>query len=128
MKIATTIVRILFGALLIFSSAPYFLNLLPQPQLAGDMKIFTEGLNASGYLIPMVKAIELLCGIAFIAGRFIPLATILIFPIAINILCVHLFLAPQGLPVALFIVVADLFLVFRNRERYRCIFVKTPAA
>jgi hypothetical protein len=71
----------------------------------------------------MVKTIELLCGIAFIIGRFIPLATILIFPIAINILCVHLFIAPQGLPVALFIIAANLFLVFRNREHYRCILV-----
>ena len=118
MKTTTTIIRILFGALLVFGSATYFLNLFPQPELTGNMKTFNDGLNASGYLLPLVKAIELICGIAFILGRFVPLATIVIFPITVNILGVHVFLAPEGLPVAIFVLMANLFLVYRNKNHY----------
>jgi uncharacterized membrane protein YphA (DoxX/SURF4 family) len=118
MKITTIIVRILLGALFIFGSASYFLNLFPEPELTGDMKIFNDGLNASGYLMPLVKAIELVCGVAFILGRFVPLATVVIFPIAVNILGVHIFLAPQGLPVAIFVILANLYLAYRYKNHY----------
>jgi putative oxidoreductase len=121
MKTATIIIRILLGALLLFGSIPYFLNLFPQPELTGNMKTFSDGLNAAVYLMPLVKAVELICGIAFITNRFIPLATIIIFPIAINILCVNIFLVTEGLPVAIFILVANLFLAYRNREQYKII-------
>ena len=118
MKTTTIIIRILFGALLVFGSVTYFFNLFPQPELTGNMKTFNDGLNASGYLMPFVKAIELVCGIAFILGRFVPLATIVIFPITLNILGVHVFLAPEGLPVAIFVLLANLFLAYRNKNHY----------
>lgn len=123
MKIATIIVRVLLGLLLVFASGSYFLDLVPQPQLSGDMKTFTDGLNASGYIMPVVKAIELICGIAFIAGRFIPLTTIVIFPIAVNILGVHAFLAPEGLPIAIFVFVATIFLAYRHKEHYHSLLI-----
>lgn len=118
MKIITIIVRILLGALFIFGSVSYFFNLFPEPELTGDMKIFNDGLNASVYLMPFVKAIELVCGVAFILGRFVPLATVVIFPIAVNIMGVHIFLAPAGLPVAIFVILANLFLAYRYKNHY----------
>lgn len=119
MKIATIIIRVLLGLLFLFASVSYFLNLVPQPELAGDMKAFNEGIEAAGYLMPLVKAIELICGLAFVSGFFVPLATVVIFPIAINILGVHIFLAPEGLPVALFVLLATLFLAYVHRDRYK---------
>jgi putative oxidoreductase len=95
MKVTTIVIRILLGVLLLFSSIAYFLNLFPQPELTGEMKIFNDGVNASTYLMPLVKAIELICGLAFIANRFIPLAAILIFPISLNILGVHIFFSSR---------------------------------
>lgn len=118
MKITTIIIRILLGALFIFGSVAYFFNLFPEPELTGDMKTFNDGLNASGYLMPLVKAIELVCGVAFILGCFVPLATIVIFPIAVNIFGVHVFLALDGLPVAIFVLLANLFLAYRYKKHY----------
>ena len=37
----------------------------------------------------------------------------------VNIVGVHLFLAPEGLPVAAFLVLANGFLAWRHREAYR---------
>jgi putative oxidoreductase len=119
MKWAVIIVRSLMGLLFLFASITYLFKLFTPPPLTGAMKTFNEGLQASVYLIPTVKVIELTCGLAFVSGRFVPLATVLIAPIIINILLVHAFMAPEGLPTAIFLVLANAFLAFHHRERYR---------
>ena len=60
----------------------YWLNVFPQPEFTGNPKTFMDGLAASGYILPVVKFFELLCGLAFVSGRFVALAVVLIFPIA----------------------------------------------
>lgn len=122
MKIAIIIVRTLIGLLFLLASVPYFLNLVPEPEVTGRMKLFTDGLNASGYLMPLVKAIELLCAVAFVSGRFVPLAVVLIAPVAVNILLVNAFLVPEGLAVALPLVLGLLFLAYAHRKNYEPLF------
>ncbi|TDQ08211.1 DoxX family protein [Pedobacter metabolipauper] len=123
MKIAVIIVRSLIGLLLLFASVSYFLNLVPQPELTGNMKIFNEGMAASGYLMTLVKITELICGIGFITGRFVTLANVVIFPIVINILLVHGFMAPEGLGAGIFLFLGVLFLAYYHRDNYRSLFV-----
>lgn len=123
MKIAKIIVRSLLGLLFLFASVTYFIEFFPKPELTGNMKTFNEGLEASLYLIPLAKAIELLCGLAFVSGRFVTLATVLIAPIVVNIVCIHVFMEPSGLPVALFVLASTLFLAYYHRENYRPLFV-----
>lgn len=81
-----------------------------------------EGLVASGYVLTVVKIFELLCGLAFVSGRYVALAVIVIFPIALNILLIHAFLLPDGLPVAIPLFVGILFLAYANREKYKFLF------
>lgn len=119
MKIAVIVVRVLIGLMFLMASITYFLNLAPPPELTGDAKSYTDGLAASGYIMPVVKFIELLCGLAFVAGRFVALAIVLIFPIAVNILLTNLFLMPSGLPIVIPLFLGILFLTFVYRENYR---------
>lgn len=119
MKIATVIARVLMGLLFLFASITYLFGLITPPPLAGAMKTFNEGLEAAVYLMPTVKVLELLCGAAFVLGRFVPLATVLIAPIIVNIVLVHAFLAPEGLPVAIFLALANAFVAWQHRDRYR---------
>ena len=123
MKIATIVVRVLLGLLFLFASISYFAGLITPPEVTGPMKVFNDGLEASVYIMPVVKAIELICGIAFVVGRYVRLAVVVIFPIVVNIVGVHAFLAPEGLPVALFVLFATLFLVYAYREHYRSLLV-----
>jgi putative oxidoreductase len=118
MKIATIIVRSLVGLLFIFASVAYFAQLFPQPVLTGNMKVFNDGLTAAVYLMPFIKTTELVCGIAFLSGRFTALASVVIFPITINIFFVHAFLAPEGLAVGIALLLANLFLAYVNRAKY----------
>lgn len=122
MKIAYIIVRSLMGLLFLFASITFLFKLITPPEPIGTMKIFSDGLQASVYLMPTVKIIELLCGIAFVSGRFVVLASVLITPIIINIFLVHIFLAPEGLPVAIFLVLAISFVAYYNRDCYKPLF------
>jgi putative oxidoreductase len=122
MKIALIIVRSLMGLLFLFSSTTFLFKLITPPELTGAMKIFSDGLEASVYLMPTVKIIELICSIAFLSGRFVPLAAVLISPIIVNIFFVHTFLGPEGLPVAIFLVIANSFVAYNYRERYKPLF------
>ena len=86
------------------------------------MQTFNDGLVAAIYLLPTAKVIELLCGLAFLSGRFVPLATVLIAPILVNILGIHLFLAKEGLPLAILLVLANGFLAYYHRDSYKPLF------
>lgn len=122
MKIAVAIVRVLMGLLFLFASITFLFNLVPQPEITGVMKTFNDGLAASIYLFPTVKVIELLCGIAFVTGFFVPLASVIIAPIIVNIFLVHAFLAPEGLPIAIFLVFANSVVAYSNWKIYRPLF------
>jgi putative oxidoreductase len=123
MKIATIIIRSLVGLLLLFASISYFFHLFPEPPLNGNMKTFNDGIKASGYLMPLVKTVELLCGIAFVTGKFNKIANIILMPISINILFVHICLAPEGIPVAVFLFAANIFLIYTKWDSYKGLFV-----
>jgi uncharacterized membrane protein YphA (DoxX/SURF4 family) len=123
MKKAVIVIRLLLGALFLFASVAYFFKLVPQPELQGNIKAFNEGLMASGYLMPFIKITELLCGLAFITGRFNTLASVAIFPITINIFLYHLVLDPKGgLPLAIFVLLANLFIAYYYRANYKSLF------
>lgn len=123
MKIAVIIVRTLIGLMFLLSSIIYFLNLVPQPDLTGNAKTFMDGLTASGYIMPVVKVFEFLCGLAFVSGRFVSLAIVLIFPIALNILLINVFLMPGGLPIVIPLFLGILFLAYAHRENYKSLLV-----
>lgn len=119
MKIAVIIVRVLMGLLFIFGSVVFFFNLFTPPPMTGPIKTFNEGLAASVYFFPLLKATELLCGLAFVSGRFVALACVVIAPIIVNILCVHLFLDRSGLPVAIALFLGNIFLAYANWDKYK---------
>lgn len=122
MKIATVIIRTLIGLLLLFASISFFLKLVPEPVTTGDFKAFQVGLVASTYLMPLAKSVELLCGLAFVSGRFVALANIVILPVSLNILLINFYLSPETLPIAIFMFIGNLFLIIRYWDNYKSLF------
>lgn len=123
MKIATLIVRILIGALLLFASLSYFFKFGEQPEPIGDMKTVMAGFIAAKYLLPVAKLVELLCGLSFLTGKFIKISAILLVPISLNILLINVFLMPEGTPIAAILFLGNLFLIYRNWDSYKGLFV-----
>jgi uncharacterized membrane protein YphA (DoxX/SURF4 family) len=112
MKIATIIVRVLLGAMMLFASISYFFNLGEQPAPTGDMATLMEGLMASKYMFPLVKSIELIAGLMLVSGKFVKLGTLLLLPISVNIFLIHTVTQLSDLPVAIFVLVANVFLIY----------------
>jgi hypothetical protein len=122
MKIAIIIIRTLIGLLFLFSSIAFFLKLMPEPTTTGDFKAFQVGLVASTYLIPLAKSVEFLCGLSFVTNRYVTLANLLILPVTVNILFINFFLTPIGIPIALFVFLGNLFLIFSHWSNYKGLF------
>ncbi len=118
MKIAMVIVRTLMGLLFLFASIVVLFNLVQPPPMTGVPKTFNDGLLSVGYFFPVLKVTELLCGLAFVSGYFVPLATIVIAPIIIHIFLYHLLIDTSGLPVAIFLVLANAFVAYYYRSAY----------
>ena len=122
MKIATIIVRSLIGLLLIYASVSFFLKLAPETESTAAFKAFNVGIIASEYLMPLAKGIELLCGIAFLSGKFVTLANIVILPVTLNIFLINFFLIPEHLPIAIFLLLGNMFLIFVHWNNYKTLF------
>jgi putative oxidoreductase len=120
MKIAVIIVRVLLGLLYVMASVMVLFKLGPTPPVpVGAAKEFMEGMMATGYLLYLIKVTELVCGLLFVIGRFVPLAAVMIFPVSLNIFLYHVFVPGDGLPVAIFVLSANLFIAYAYREKYK---------
>ncbi|MGZ3745329.1 MAG: DoxX family membrane protein [Pseudobdellovibrionaceae bacterium] len=107
------IARILLGLIFFVFGLAGLLNLIPvPPDLPERLVTFNTGLAASGYFMTLLKAMETLCGLLLLTGSFVPLALVVLAPIVINIILVHAFMAPSGLPLAIVIGLLLLYLSF----------------
>ncbi|MFI0491096.1 DoxX family membrane protein [Flavobacterium sp.] len=123
MKIATLVIRILIGILLLFASLSYFFKFGEKPALAGDMKTVMDGFTATKYLMPLAKVVELICGLSFITGKFIKISAVILVPISLNILLINVFLMPEGAPIGAALLLGNIFLIYRNWDSYKGLFV-----
>ncbi len=122
MKIATLIVRILVGGLMLFASLSYFFKFGEQPAPVGDMKTVMDGFMASKYLLPLAKSVELIAGLTIISGKFMKIGAVILVPVTLNILLINVFMMPEGIPIASALFVGNLFLIYTNWDSYKGIF------
>jgi uncharacterized membrane protein YphA (DoxX/SURF4 family) len=104
MKLAATIARYLLGLIFLVFGANGFLHFIPMPPPPGVAGQFMGALFVS-HLLVVVFLLELIPAVLLLAGRFVPLALVLLAPVIVNILLFHAFMAPSGLPLALVVVV-----------------------
>ena len=104
MKIVSTIARYLLGVIFLTFGLNGFLHFIPMPPptgIAGQFlgAIFVSRLYVVLFLLQIVPALLLL------ANRYVPLALTILGAIVFNILCIHIFMAPAGLPLALLVTI-----------------------
>lgn len=124
MKTATFFIRTIIGLILITMSIAYFFNLMPELESTENFKAFHVGLISSVYLMPLIKTIILLCGISYLFGQYVVLTNIIILPVSTNILFIDFFLNPNGLPLAIFIFLGNLFLIYAHWKNYKGLFTR----
>lgn len=107
------IARLLLGLVFFASGITGLLKLVPvPPDLPENLVIFNKGLEASIYFMPFLKMTETVCGLLLLSGSFVPLALVILAPIVLNIVLVHSFMAPSGLPLAIVLGLLMLYLAF----------------
>ena len=117
-----TVGRVVMGLIFFVFGLNGFLDFIPPPP---DMSLDDPGvafgiaMKATGYLFWLVKGTEVLAGALFLANRFVPLALALIAPVIVNIFLFHVFLAPAGTGMAVFLLVLEIFLAWSYRAAFR---------
>jgi putative oxidoreductase len=118
--------RILLGLIYLFFGLNYFFQFLhaAPPDPASKAGIFLGALFNSGYFFVFLKTLEVIYGLLLLANWFVPLVIILVFPISLNILLFHSFLAPafQSLVIAVLIILLNIFLAWNYRRLYGPLF------
>jgi putative oxidoreductase len=104
MKITSTISRYLLGFIFLVFGLNGFLHFLPMPAPTGVAGQFFGALYASHYLT-VLFLLQLLPAILLLINRYVPLALALLGPIIFNILCIHVFMVPSGMPLAIVVTI-----------------------
>mgnify|MGYP000995196885 CR=1 FL=1 len=114
MKWVTLAARVLTGLLFVASGVAFFF--VTPPPLEGAMADFFKGMAATGYFFYLLKGTEIVCGLLLLSGYFVPLALVVLAPVVLNIFLVHVFMAPQELPIAIGIGLLTVYLAFVSKE------------
>ncbi len=106
--------RILLGLVFFVFGLNGFFDFLPHTPPSAESEAFT-----AAYFFPFVKVVETACGALLLFNLFVPLATVLIAPVVINILLFHLFLDAQGLIIAIPLVILNGVLAFGYWDSFK---------
>ena len=119
------LVRILLGLVfLIFGSNGLMMFLtgsgfIPMPPPSESMQAVMSGFMATGYLMILVKSIQVFSALLLLTGFFVNLALTLLGPIIVNILMIHIFVEPDGLPMAILICILWGLLLFSRWRDFK---------
>ena len=111
--------QIVLGCVFFIFGLNSFLPLFSAPPIPPEAVGFWSGLAATGYLISLLKATEILCGLSLILNRYTNLATVVLAPIVINIVAYHTFLDIAGAPMAIVVGGLYLHLLFNRRKELK---------
>jgi len=125
----TKIIRFVLGLILIVFGANKLLmiftetSFMPTPELPNDARSFMTSLGATGYILPVVGALEVYIGILLILKKWVPFALILLAPISVNILLFHIFLDLSGGMIgALLVALLNGILIYKYWQRFKPLF------
>jgi len=116
------IARITLGIIFCISGINYFYQIFPVDYAQAGQS-FVENLTASGWVWPVLKTVELLCGLMLVFGYFGPLALFILAPITIGIVLFHILVNPTGWAFLGYTVFAlEVFLLFYWRKHVAHLF------
>ena len=127
MKIASVISRYLLGLIFVVFGLNGFLHFIPMPPPKGALAAqFGGAIFASHYWI-VVFGVQLLGGVLLLLNRYVVLALVLLGAVIVNIFFFHAFMAPEGLPLAIVVVLLWAILAVRYKQYLSGIFVQRAA-
>tara|TARA_R100001369_G_C3320985_1_gene168928 strand:- start:1322 stop:1699 length:378 start_codon:yes stop_codon:yes gene_type:complete len=118
----TTILRIILALGLLVFGLNKFIGFMPAPTLPEHASDFMQSLQATGYVLPIVGALEILIGFLLLIKKWVPFALLLLAPISVNIVLFHLFLDLPDIAGAIVVAVINVILIYKYWKVYRPLF------
>lgn len=126
MKIVAIIARVLLGLMFFVFGLNPFLNFLPAPKLEGVAAQFLGALFVS-HFIWLIGATQVVSGVLFLIGRYVPLAIALSGPVVLNIIAYHVTMAPHGAQPAMLAAICWIILFWYYRASFAPLWVAKPS-
>lgn len=113
------VVSALFGLFMINAGLNKFFNYMPVPDNMPE-PVVKDGMAMMEieWLMPLIAVAEIVGGLLIIIPKMRALGALVLFPVMVGILLTHIFVAPDGLPIALLIWAIFLWIMFENKEKY----------
>jgi putative oxidoreductase len=118
------LLRIWIAYILVTNSGVGFITPLEKLGLPPHIFQILDGMWKTGFMMHMVKAVELTSGLMILFNFYVPVALLALIPVVINIYGIHIFLFHSIITDGLSMLLICGFLVFRHREKYRAILVR----
>ena len=118
----TMVLRIILGLILIIFGANKFAGFMPAPELPEAAGNFMGTLAKTGYMFPLIGAVEVIVGLLLILKKWVPFALILLAPVAVNMVLFHLKLAPGGIGAAAVVTILNIILIYANWDKFKPLF------
>ncbi len=115
MKTVALISRLLLGLIFLVFGLNGFLHFIPMKMPAGPAGQFMGAVFATHYWA-LIFACQVLGGLLLLIGRYVPLALVILGPVIVNIFFFHVFMAPEGLPLAVIVVILWVIVAWYNRR------------
>jgi hypothetical protein len=98
------------------------------PPVSPEAEQFRAALFDSPYLLPAIVIVYFSVGLAYLTNRYVALASVLLFPISLNILLFHAFLNanPRSLAISGALFLANCIMLYSSRLSYRAALRATP--
>jgi hypothetical protein len=125
-RIASIIARYLLGLIFLVFGLNGFLHFIPMPPPKGLAAQFGGAIFVSHYWV-VIFGLQVIGGVLLLVNRFVPLALVLLGPVIVNIFFFHALMAPEGLPLAIVVVVLWVILAVRYKQYLAGIFVQNAA-
>jgi hypothetical protein len=125
-RIASIIARYLLGLIFLVFGLNGFLHFIPMPPPKGLAAQFGGAIFVSHYWV-VIFGVQVIGAVLLLVNRFVPLALVLLGPVIVNIFFFHALMAPEGLPLAIVVVVLWVILAVRYKQYFAGIFVQNAA-
>ncbi len=121
MKIAALAARYLLGILFFVFGLNGFLHFIPEPPPTGlALEYFM--VVSKAHIMDVVYLLQIIGGILLLAGRFVPIALVLLGPVVANILLYHITMDPKGIPPGLVAFILWLVVFYSVRSAFAGVF------
>jgi len=120
-KKIVSIVRIIFGLLLIAGGIMAFMN-LPIPEGYPEKSVaFLQAMTNTGYFNYFIGIVEILVGLMFVSRRYVALGAIILAPITVNIIMFHIFLDLKTILPGLVLFALNILVAYTEWDKYKMI-------